>query len=282
MRYSSDIKKSVSQQLISINSCGELRITWDSHIQRHSGRRDYQLIYIHAGHCVVTIDGVVNIASPGDCILYRPGEVQDYLLSKNAEPHTYWIHFNGDACQCIFDLLALQNIYIVKAGQNREIEHLVSRICQYHNLKIPNHEVICSGLMQSILALLSNEAHKTSDHSEVKSADKISELISRVKMVPNLDFTVAGCAEFCNMSKAHFARVFKRTTGLSPVQFMLGIRIDRAKELLDFTDKSIAEIAEASGFSNQNYFTRTFKKITGMTPSHYRKTREHKNSFLPD
>lgn len=60
------------------------------------------------------------------------------------------------------------------------------------------------------------------------------------------------------------------------------IRIDRAKELLDFTDKSIAEIAEASGFSNQNYFTRTFKKITGMTPSHYRKTGEHKNSFLPD
>jgi two-component system response regulator YesN len=51
---------------------------------------------------------------------------------------------------------------------------------------------------------------------------------------------------------------------------MLGIRIDRAKELLDFTDKSIAEVAEASGFSDQNYFARTFKKVTGMTPSQYR------------
>ena len=50
------------------------------------------------------------------------------------------------------------------------------------------------------------------------------------------------------MSKAHFARTFKRTAGQSPVQFMLGIRIDRAKELLDFTDESIADIAEASGF----------------------------------
>ena len=51
---------------------------------------------------------------------------------------------------------------------------------------------------------------------------------------------------------------------------MLGIRIDRAKELLDFTDESIADIAEASGFSDQNYFARTFKKVTGMTPTQYR------------
>jgi AraC-like DNA-binding protein len=72
------------------------------------------------------------------------------------------------------------------------------------------------------------------------------------------------------MSKAHFARTFKRTAGQSPVQFILGIRIDRAKELLDFTDKSIGDIAEASGFSDQNYFARTFKKVTGMTPTQYR------------
>jgi AraC-like DNA-binding protein len=187
---------------------------------------------------------VVNIAYPGDCVLYRPGEVQDYLLSKNAEPHTYWIHFNGEVCRKLFDALKLQGVYIIKAGQSREVEHLVSRICQYHNLKIPNHELLCSGLMQSVLALLS--------------------------MVPNLSITVAECAAFCNMSKAHFARTFKRTAGQSPVQFILGIRIDRAKELLDFADKSIADIAEASGFPDQNYFTRTFKKVTGMTPTRYR------------
>jgi two-component system response regulator YesN len=39
---------------------------------------------------------------------------------------------------------------------------------------------------------------------------------------------------------------------------------------MDFTDKSIADIAEASGFSGQNYFARTFKKATGMTPTQYR------------
>lgn len=270
MQYSSDIKRSASAELISINSCGELRVSADSHIRRYAGRNDYQLIYICEGHCVVTINAVVHIAYPGDCILYKPGEAQDYLLSQNAQPRTYWIHFNGDVCRKIMETLSLQDVCLVKTGQNREIEHLVSRVCQHYNLKTPNHEWICSGLMQSILALLSNEAHKENQHGSGKGKDKISELVSRVKMVPNLNITVSECAAFCNLSKPHFTRVFKEATGMPPVQYMLEIRIERARELLDFTDKSIAEIAEASGFSDQNYFARTFKKVTGMTPTQYR------------
>ena len=272
MQYSSDIKRNASQQLISINNCGELRVDSDSHIRRYAGRSDYQLIYICEGQCVVTLDGLVYIAYPGDCILYRPGEIQDYLLAKNVQPHTYWIHFNGEACQKLFETLSLQNVHIIKTEQNREIEHLISRICQYYNLEIPNRELICSGLMQAILALLSNEVHKQAHPTEGKGKDKISELISRIKMVPNLNITVSECADFCKMSKVHFSRVFKQITGMPPVQFMLRIRIDRAKELLDFTDKPIAEIAEASGFPDQNYFARTFKRFTGISPTQYRRT----------
>ena len=220
---------------------------------------------------MVTINDLVQIAYPGDCILYRPGETQDYFLSQKVQPRTYWIHFNGDICGKMLETLSLQDVHIVKTEQNRELEYLISRICQYHNLKVPNHGLICSGLMQSILALLSNEVHCLNHAPEGKNTDKISELISRIKMVTNLDITVSECADFCNMSKSHFTRVFKRTTGMPPVQFMLGIRIDRAKELLVFTDKAIADIAEASGFQDQNYFARTFKKIAGMSPTQYRR-----------
>lgn len=274
MQYSSDIKKSLYGQLISINSCGELRASEDSHIRRYAGRNDYHLIYVCEGELVVTLGGVVHIAYPGDCVLYRPGEAQDYLLAKRTHPRTYWVHFNGDICYELFEKLSLNEVYIVKTEQNREIEHLVSRVCQYYNLQIYNWELICSGMMQSILALLSNEIHKENSHTVGKGAQKISELISRVKMVPNLNVTVSECADFCNMSKSHFARVFKQVAGMPPVQFMLNIRIGRAKELLDFTDKSIADIAEASGFNDQNYFTRIFKKITGMSPTKYRQMKK--------
>jgi len=56
------------------------------------------------------------------------------------------------------------------------------------------------------------------------------------------------------------------------VELLLKIRIDWVKELLDFTDKPIAENAEISRFQDQNYFAHTVKKITGMSPSQCRRT----------
>lgn len=277
MKYSSDIIQSTSDSLICINNCGELRATLDNvHTHRHTGRNDYQLIYIREGRCDVTIDNMLYVAYQGDYILYRPGEPQDYLLSKRDHTHTYWIHFSGSMCQKLFETFSLEDVHIIQTGQNREIAHMVSRICQYHNLKIPNREFICSNLLQCVLALLSNEAHKENDPLAQKSTDKISELIGHIKMVPNLKISVSKCANFCYMSEAHLTRVFKRTTGMSPTQFILSIRIDRAKELLDFTDLSIAEVSEACGFADQNYFARIFKKSVGMTPTQYRGKKKSK------
>jgi len=270
MQYSSDIKVSSSDALITINNCGEQHFTKDSHIRRYAGRNDYQLIYICEGNCVVTLGGEIRIAKPGDCILYRPGEAQDYLLAQKVKPHTYFIHFNGSLCQKLFRALSLEDVHIVEAGQNRDVEHSVAKICRCYNMQTPNWEWICSGLLQSVLALLSNEVHTVALSENKGCPDRISELICHIKGVSNLNITVSECAVFCCMSKAHFTRVFKQTTGRSPVQFMLDIRIERAKELLDFTDMPIAEIAEASGFYDQNYFARTFKKITGMSPTQYR------------
>lgn len=272
MAYSSDIKKSKSDHLININSCGEMRVDEDSHIRRYEGRNDYQLIFICEGQCVVTVDGEVRVVYPGECILYRPGEVQDYLLPKHVNPRTYWIHFNGSICEEVFGNLMLNDVSVVNVQQNRDVERLISRICRYYNLGIPNREMICSGLMYSVLAFISNEAHRSGNGLSGNEGGKISELISRIKIVPNLDFSVSECAEFCNMSKAHFTRVFKKTVGDTPIQFILKIRIERAKELLDFTDKSIADIAESSGFQDQNYFARIFKKLVGLSPTQYRKS----------
>ena len=103
MAYSSDIKKSKSDHLININSCGEMRVDEDSHIRRYEGRNDYQLIYVCEGQCVVTAGNNVRVAYAGDCILYKPGDTQDYLLPKHVNSRTYWINFNGSICERVFN-----------------------------------------------------------------------------------------------------------------------------------------------------------------------------------
>ncbi len=72
------------------------------------------------------------------------------------------------------------------------------------------------------------------------------------------------------MSVSWFARVFKRHTGTSPQQYLINVRINKAKELLVSSTYNISKIAEIVGYYNPLYFSRVFKKHTGCSPSEYR------------
>src|SRR2546425_8839080 len=72
------------------------------------------------------------------------------------------------------------------------------------------------------------------------------------------------------MSPYHFARLFKRSTGVPPHRFLVRRRIDAARALLAAQTAPIAEIAQLVGFRTPSHFTTTFRRVTGMTPSAYR------------
>ena len=77
-------------------------------------------------------------------------------------------------------------------------------------------------------------------------------------------------ASLVRMGPCHFARAFKESTGLSPHQYVLRRRIDRAVEMLKDERSSLAGIAYDLGFSSQGHFTTVFRKFTGTQPSSYR------------
>ncbi|MCR8644628.1 bifunctional transcriptional activator/DNA repair enzyme AdaA [Paenibacillus sp. N1-5-1-14] len=77
-------------------------------------------------------------------------------------------------------------------------------------------------------------------------------------------------ADHCHGSPYHLHRVFKQVTGLTPVNYIQQLRINKACELLDHSNLSIAEIAEQVGIPNTPYFITLFKKKTGLTPAAYR------------
>jgi AraC family transcriptional regulator len=78
-------------------------------------------------------------------------------------------------------------------------------------------------------------------------------------------------ARECGLSRSHFARAFKATVGLSPFQWLLAQRVERAKSLMLNTDLPVGEIGVACGFADQSHFTRVFVKSTGATPGVWRR-----------
>ncbi len=82
--------------------------------------------------------------------------------------------------------------------------------------------------------------------------------------------TMAELCRLTNLSAQHLCRIFKKYIGMRPTEYILSIRIERAKELLSATNHSINDISLWCGFENNNYFWNSFKRLTGMTPGQYR------------
>ncbi len=88
------------------------------------------------------------------------------------------------------------------------------------------------------------------------------------------DISVTDLAKETGFTAVHFINTFKKQYGLTPKAYILALRIRQAKQLLSFTDKPFKEIALLCGFSDELYFSRFFKKTTGLTPTQFKASAE--------
>ena len=84
------------------------------------------------------------------------------------------------------------------------------------------------------------------------------------------EIRLTNLAELIGMSQFHFSHLFKQSLGISPYQYLLQQRVERAKQLLRQTDRLIVEIALECGFSSHSHLSKQFRQLTGMTPKFFR------------
>jgi len=87
---------------------------------------------------------------------------------------------------------------------------------------------------------------------------------------PDADLSVPALAARSDMSDRNFARVFRREVGTTPAAYVEQVRCEAARRLLETTDRTVDEVARASGFGRTETLQRSFKRIMGVSPSHYR------------
>lgn len=87
---------------------------------------------------------------------------------------------------------------------------------------------------------------------------------------PSLAWKLSDLAQMCDISSHHLVECFSRDVGVSPRQYLLSVRIDRAKEMLEVSDITITDIGLELGFSSSQHFAAVFKKIAGETAQGYR------------
>jgi AraC-like DNA-binding protein len=85
------------------------------------------------------------------------------------------------------------------------------------------------------------------------------------------DFSIQDISDYLGVSKNHFSRLFKETTGQGLWEYVGSLRIEQAKRLLKESNKTNFEISHLIGYESEYHFSRKFKELVGLSPNHYRK-----------
>ena len=153
-------------------------------------------------------------------------------------------------------------------------EKIFNDLCNLKNSKKNNQKLIELDYLLVIYEII-NYIYKNKELIEVKNQGKKNENLLKVLNYIYQNYSsqikVETLASIMGLSEGETSRTFKKLTGQSPMDYIIHYRIKIATILLKNTSKSITDIAFEVGFSSSNYFTIAFKKITGLTPSKYKK-----------
>ncbi|MGT2742309.1 AraC family transcriptional regulator [Streptococcus plurextorum] len=209
----------------------------------------------------------------GQGFLICPNTICSYEADKD-NPWTYiWIEFDGLKTEHFLHQAGLsktQPIFSQHAAPTESpVYHTMKQVLSLHHQK---SSAIIGHLYLFISNLIDYSLTKTTSHHNESKEFYIREAINFVERNYEKAISVDDLAQVCNLNRHYFSRLFKEQMNISPQQFIIQYRLSEACELLKNTDKTLQEIAEAIGYSNQFNFSTAFKRHYQISPQRWRKT----------
>lgn len=235
---------------------------WDS------GRvlNEYQFLYLAKGEGVYRTEGEEHPLREGNLLILVPGVWHWYRPRPETGWTEYWVGFDGDYPQKLAESGFLgPGLRLLEVGIQEDIISHFGQIIDGVANERPGYQQYVSALVPLIYAEACMHALAPCLEAKGKLLFERIRAIFAENLYGTLD--MESLAADLGLNYSNFREEFKVYTGLSPYQYFLQMKINRAKELLLDGRHSVKEISYTLSFENPYYFSRLFKKKTGVTPS---------------
>jgi AraC-like DNA-binding protein len=201
-----------------------------------------------------------------------PQNVEHAYGSGEQNPWTiYWMHFGGELLPYFNQVKAVQDHYKpIHIKSSDEIVSLFSKIYKTLELGYSIDNLMYANMCLTYFLTLFIYNSKHYRPSTVDKNNCIENAIHFMQQNINNNLSLHELSAHYNYSPSRFSSLFKQKTGYAPIDYFIQMKMQKATQLLDFTDKHIKDIASTFGFDDPYYFSRRFKKIIGMSPKKYR------------
>lgn len=234
---------------------------WHEHIE---------IDYVVEGTLTARIGDNLIHAQKGDCIIINAtdlhamvSEEKCHIASSLLPPDFF------DYKGLSFDTLVSDDFI------STEIEHMFDLARDFEKTR---YLEIKGRMFLLLVHLIENYSHDTFAETQYlpysKKSERINSAIKYIAQNYTDNITTDFLARLSNTSNAYFCHIFKEVTGKSAKEYITDLRVEKAAGLLLTTSMNITEIAMQCGFSDANYFTRSFKRIKSISPSQYRNRKE--------
>lgn len=249
----------------------------------HFRKRDQQeagqfiLIYCVEGDGWFIVNDIKYKVGANNFFILPKGQAHSYGCNRNKTWTIYWIHFDGTMADYFSSGMDKPNLIMTEKNSRIKerlelFEEIFSTLKNGYSKSNLAYSSTCLFHFLSSLKFMSAYRETVSEGRE--TVDLIDQSIHYMRENVHKKLSLEEIARYTGYSTSHFSALFFRKTGLSPIHYLIQLKIQEACHLLDFTDMKITQISMTIGFDDPLYFSRIFRKTMGIPPLQYRRKKK--------
>lgn len=239
---------------------------------------DYPIVDFDAFLILYVVDGTGILQYENSSYPLEDGNIvfidckKDHKLNTTEKFgwHLLYLYFNGKQARSYYNMMSQHMVPICKLDDSKITNALLWNIFELHN----SHDVFAERLTSLHVTRILTDISMYIDNQmilPVEYPEYVNSIFNHINHYYYQKISLDILAKKWSISKFHLARLFKQYSGMTINEFLITTRINKAKELLRHTDKTIDMIAEEVGFNSSSYFIYSFRKKEHVTPYFYRK-----------
>lgn len=233
--------------------------------------REYQIHYITEGYGVLETDYGRYRLRPGSIMMTFPGMWHRFRPLRKTGWVENYVGFIGEMADKVYhNSWFSKEKPIIHCDMREELIDTYYKIFHLAQDEKPYYQFIASGMIIKLLGyIISFQTQQDFHGKHIQAVIDDVRFLLRENVEKNINFEEVASEH--NVGYSYFRKMFKKYTGISPKQYLLQLKVMRAKELIINSNMAIKEIGFELGFQSIYYFSRIFKEKTGMNPTDLRK-----------